>query len=632
MDNQNHLELVRYILDQNTENLTLEFVKQAKRDFSKKNKLSDIISNIKILREYNKFVKAGLVQKNSLFESVLKKRAIRSQSGIVPVQVLTKPFACPGQCIFCPNDPEMPKSYIKSEPWAMRARLNQFDPYKQVRNRLLSLTLAWHATDKIEMIVLGGTWDVYPEDYKIEFVKSLYDACNTFPEFFEKVTLADELGDSLEWKKNTTKEQKKFGYHVEKVEEISKQPDRKIAIKTNETAKHKIIGLTIETRPEFVTDIHCRQWRNLGVTRIEMGVQSMFDEVLSANKRGHGVLEIQQACHKLRQYGFKFSIHLMPGLYKSTIQKDIETFAKVFADPSVKPDELKFYPTSVIPNTQLYNLYQSWEYIPLQTSEIKQIIETVLLEKIPPYTRIKRLIRDIPSTEIVAGSTVTNLSQLTRADVEKKLAHDPELRKKLYTRLYQNSIFCENKEWFVDMDVTNTLPQNDEIQTFTIGFSPDTTQQRNFVSLDTRSREIRNRYFTPHAPKPQNIGIMIRKYLSSAGKEYFISIEDELGYLYGFVRLLLPYDGELAETEGLGQNVAVVRELHIYGDLAQIDITSKNTIQHKGLGKQLMDIAETIATKHKYKKLSVIAGVGVRKYYEKIDYHLVGTYMLKSLT
>gem|GEM_PF-733897 len=182
------------------------------------------------------------------------------------------------------------------------------------------------------------------------------------------------------------------------------------------------------------------------------------------------------------------------------------------------------------------------------------------------------------------------------------------------------------------MDVTNTLPQNDEIQTFTIGFSPDTTQQRNFVSLDTRSREIRNRYFTPHAPKPQNIGIMIRKYLSSAGKEYFISIEDELGYLYGFVRLLLPYDGELAETEGLGQNVAVVRELHIYGDLAQIDITSKNTIQHKGLGKQLMDIAETIATKHKYKKLSVIAGVGVRKYYEKIDYHLVGTYMLKSLT
>lgn len=160
--------------------------------------------------------------------------------------------------------------------------------------------------------------------------------------------------------------------------------------------------MTIETRPEYVTDTNCQLWRKLGVTRLEIGIQSMYDDVLEANKRGHSVAQIEAACHKLRQYGFKFSVHIMPGLYTSTKQKDIGTFQKIYDNPYIKPDEIKFYPTSVIPNTELFELYKKGEYKPLETEDIEEIIETTLTTIIPPYTRIKRLIRDIPATEIAA--------------------------------------------------------------------------------------------------------------------------------------------------------------------------------------------------------------------------------------
>ena len=161
-------------------NLTPESLKDAQRSFSKKNGLATLPSKSEILQAYFQLLQAGKIEKNADFELLLRKRAIRSLSGIVPIQVLTKPFPCPSRCIFCPNNPEMPKSYIKSEPGAMRAFLNQFDPLKQVYNRLYSLQQTGHKTDKIEMIVLGGTWDFYPRDYKIDFIKQLYDACNTF--------------------------------------------------------------------------------------------------------------------------------------------------------------------------------------------------------------------------------------------------------------------------------------------------------------------------------------------------------------------------------------------------------------------------------------------------------------------
>jgi elongator complex protein 3 len=191
------------------------------------------------------------------------------------------------------------------------------------------------------------------------------------------------------------------------------------AIEKNQTANHRMIGLTIETRPDLVSHSTCQRWRTLGITRIEMGVQTTDEEILRLNKRGHTLQQVREAVHLMRQYGFKISLHLMPGLYGSSLEKDMQTFREVFADPYFKPDELKIYPTSVIPQTELYRLYQAGKYTPITTEEILSLIRTIFQEIIPPYTRIKRLIRDIPAPEIAAGSSITNLSQL---------AHDTLLR------------------------------------------------------------------------------------------------------------------------------------------------------------------------------------------------------------
>ncbi|RKW20330.1 tRNA uridine(34) 5-carboxymethylaminomethyl modification radical SAM/GNAT enzyme Elp3, partial [Candidatus Gracilibacteria bacterium] len=481
-------------------NLTSESLKDAQRAFAKSRNLSTLPSKSQILQAYFQLLEQGKIEKNADFELLLRKRAIRSLSGIVPIQVLTKPFPCPSRCIFCPNDPEMPKSYIKSEPGAMRAFLNQFDPLKQVYNRLYSLQQTGHKTDKIEMIVLGGTWDFYPRDYKIDFIKQLYDACNTFGALAIK-----NLTGTANWK---------YAFEITNQDQIQLSSSLEEAIQINETAQHRIIGLTIETRPEFVTDQNCRDRRAMGVTRIEMGVQSTDDAVLDLNKRGHHLAEVEKALHKLRQYAFKFSIHIMPGLYGSTVEKDIQTFHDVYANPYLKPDEIKFYPTSVIPQTELYELYQQGKYEPITTEEISEIIETTFREIIPPYTRIKRLIRDIPATEISAGSNVTNLSQLMHEKLLKKYQKaDADFRSVFYHRLYENlQVFSDEEEFF--SVITNgtkgsvAIPKNAptgllrstrkdaqpaSFQTYLLGKAPELSSFRHFVSLDTRSREVRNK-------------------------------------------------------------------------------------------------------------------------------------------
>lgn len=609
----------------------LDLLTSFKRDFSKTNNLPDLPSNIQLLQAYYTLLKAKKITKDPQIEQLLKKRGIRSESGIVSVQVLTKPFYCPGQCIFCPNDPTMPKSYIKSEPGAMRALLNKFDPIKQVYNRLLSLTLTGHETDKIEMIVLWWTFDVYTKEYKIKFIKELYDACNTFDEYFKNIKIS------------TTKKYSHAIVDTSKVITYSK--DIKEALKKNESTAHRIIGLTIETRPEYVTDANCQFRREMGVTRIEMGVQSSDDKVLELNKRGHTIQQAREACHKFRQYGFKFSLHIMPGLYGSDYTKDLKTFKDIYTDPFLKPDEIKFYPTSVIPNTQLHELYKQGKYKPLETDDIKKLIRQTFLEVIPPYTRIKRLIRDIPANEIVAGSTITNLSQLMHTQMEKELKNGKiETLENFYGRLYgKYTLYKTTKECLqVIASETKQLNNNKiatpsarndsgDIQTFIIGSKPDTRSFRNFVSLDTRSREIRHQ----ELKSKEAANIIVRKYISSGGVEYFISCEDNLGYLYGFTRLLLPNEwlSSKVKVKWLGDDIAMIRELHVYGQMEWLEKNmKKNTkVQHKWFGKQLMEIAEQISKWHDYKKLSVISGIWVRAYYRKLGYKLEWTYMVKKI-
>ncbi|MEF2175000.1 MAG: radical SAM protein [Candidatus Absconditabacteria bacterium] len=606
-------ELIQELYKALPDNLNIDLLKDLKRKYAKSNNLQNIPTNIQIIKEYQNLVSLGKIQKNVDIERALRKRAIRSMSGIVPIQVLMKPFPCSGQCIFCPSDATMPKSYINTEPGAMRALLNDFDPLKQVYNRLLSLKMTGHNTDKIEMIILGGSFDCYPMSYKIAFVKAVYDACNSFPEFEKKISLDFDNPKATK-------------YTITELTEIKYPESIEQSLLLNETAENRIIGLTIETRPEFVTDKNCEFWRKIGVTRVEMGVQSLFDDVLEANKRGSTVQDVVNAISKMKSYGLKVSAHFMPGLYKSTVHKDLETMKMAYEMPGIRPDEIKFYPTSVIPNTQLYELYKTGEYVPLKDDELEQIITKVKLNIIPPYTRIKRLIRDIPSDEIVAGSMITNLRQLIVHKMKGNLEKDGDLRQTLYKRLYMNSQHFDDYEslfkFIISLDFTTK-----SFFTFVVGGTVDTENIRNFQCLCTRCREIRN-----IAADSDNVErLVIRAYNCEIGKELFISIEDNQGYLGGFVRLLLPDESKIANIEGLGNGTCIVRELHVYGELAKINQSETKQTQHKGYGTRLMEIAYLIGKRFEYSKISVISGIGVRNYYTKLGYSKEGTYMVKSL-
>jgi len=631
-------KLILDIIELNTkQKLNIEDLKAIKRDFAKENKLSDIPTNIKLIRAYQQLVQASHIPKSVEIENLLKKRAIRSQSGIVAVQVLTKPYMCPGKCIFCPSEKWMPKSYISTEPGAMRAALNQFDPIKQTYNRLLSLTMTGHQTDKIEMIVLWWTRDVYPGDYKIEFIKSLYDACNNFSKL--KFDLPDT--DAKHNSENSDSSQKsRYSYDITNLDKIKYSSSLQESIKINETADNRIIWLTIETRPEYMTDANCQLWREMWVTRLEMWVQSMYDDVLDANKRWHSVQTIRNAIHKMRQYGFKFSIHIMPWLYKSNYDKDLWTFEQIYNDPFIKPDEIKFYPTSVIPNTELNDLYEAGDYKPLTIDIIQTLIKKTFQEIIPPYTRIKRLIRDIPATEIAAWSNVTNLSQLTHNSLKKEFKSDTAKAQKLYSRLYWDyKLFSSVEEFIAQWKLEIVFDPSEEAKmqtkTYIIWQEPDIKTYRDFVTLDTRSREIRNKPQSSLSKKSQvqKPNLIIRQYSSSVWTEYFISFEDLQWYLYGFARLLLPQDWNTVARDWLWDNTALIRELHVYGQLASLkeDVDSDSRKQHKWFGTQLMNLAEDLSKLNWFKRLSVISWVWVRWYYEKIWYDLEGTYMIKKL-
>ena len=601
-----HEKIIQKLAQLDENELTNEKPNEIKKEFAKKYKLKELPTNIQLQRAYKNLVEKDMIKENKKLQFLLMKRKIRSLSWIVPIQVLTKPWACPWKCIFCPNETIMPKSYISSEPWAMRALLNQFDPIKQTFNRILSLQNTGHNTDKIEMIVLWWTFDAYPYDYKVDFIKKLYDACNIFEDIKHKFQTSSSKPKS-----------ERFTIDLDKLD-IKLSNSLEEAQKINETAPNRIIWLTIETRPDMVNDKNVQFWRKLWVTRIEMWVQTVFDDILSANKRGHTIEQVKKAIHTMRKYWLKISIHMMPWLYKSNVQKDIESFKVLFEDPYFKPDELKFYPTSVIPNTELYQLYKTWKYKPLTHDEIKKIIKEVKENYIPPYARIKRLIRDIPSSEIIAWSSITNLRQLVINELKKEIKKNNKLQEKYFMKLYKNTIIKE-----VD-NLDNINIEN--INFDTLIFKQKETkllQNKDMICLCTRCREIRNE------DKIWDIILVIRKYKSSVWAEYFISFEDNNWYLIGFTRLLLAFNNYV-DFEGLWKNTAIIRELHVYG--MQEKIWKKWEIaQHKGFWTKLMKIAEQISKQNWFTKLSVISWVWVRWFYKKIWYYLEWTYMVKNL-
>ncbi len=322
-------------------------------------------TNISILREYRQ-----LGGGNSKVLSLLKTRPVRSLSGVVNVSVLTKPYECPGECTYCPEEEGFPKSYLQNEPAVMRAVLNNYEPDKQVKMRLRALDDAGHPTDKIEIRVVGGTWSYYPPEYREMFIKKCFDACN--------------------------------GEDSASLEEAQKK---------NELSNHRIVCLSIETRPDYVDYREVESLRTLGVTMVEMGVQSLSDDVLRLTKRGHQVEQTIRATEMLKDAGFKVCYQVMPNLPGSNLKQDQEMFKKLFDCPSFRPDFLKIYPCLVLENSELYEQWQKGEYCPYTNEELIELLVDVKKNIIPRYTRIQRLFRDVPVPDIKAGCKTSNLRE-----------------------------------------------------------------------------------------------------------------------------------------------------------------------------------------------------------------------------
>lgn len=349
---------------------TSDGLNRIKRSASKKYKIS-CPDNISLLKSYHKLVKKRKIKKSLRAELLLRTRPVRSLSGIVNISVLTKPYPCPGKCIYCPLESGIPKSYLSGEPAVERAKRLGFNPYLQTKKRIEMLEAEGHPTDKIELRIVGGTWSYYPKKYREWFVKRCFAACN-------------------KKKSNGLKESQK----------------------TNEGAKHRIIGLSVETRPDFINQGEINHLRDLGVTMVELGVQSIYDNVLKINLRGHKREEIISATRMLKDYGFKVLYQMMPNLAGSSPKKDKEMFKELFRNPDFRPDFLKIYPCALIKGTALYGLWKRGKYKPYAEKQLINLMKDIK-KTVPHYVRIQRITRDIPAHSIVAGpARITNPRQL----------------------------------------------------------------------------------------------------------------------------------------------------------------------------------------------------------------------------
>jgi elongator complex protein 3 len=355
-----------------------------------------LIRNDALIIRYKAELASGLRLPDKQLERILTLNGIRSQSGIATVTVITKPYACPGRCVYCPTETRAPKSYLPNEPAILRALRNDYDPYRQVRARLAALEETGHPTDKIELIIKGGTWSFYPQDYQREFVARCFEAANEFAR-------GSGLGAQ--------------GGHPEPTAQ-SPQPSCSSTLQeaqqVNETTKNRIVGVTIETRPDYVDESEIRRLRELGVTRVELGVQTLDESVLKLTARDHGTAEVRQATKLLKDAGFKVAYHLMPNLPGATPQSDLDSARALFADPAYQPDTVKLYPCVVTETAELSQWWRDGRYSPYDDETLIELLIQIK-QLVPAHVRIERVIRDIPSTSIMAGCAVTNLREaLTR--------------------------------------------------------------------------------------------------------------------------------------------------------------------------------------------------------------------------
>lgn len=373
---------------------------------SAKYKNADSPQLFQLLEIYKNGVRAGTYPNETRVLKLFRKRAVRSLSGVSVISLLTKFWGCPGKCVFCPTFDNLPKSYVPQEPAVMRAELNAFDPVLQVQNRLRSLEVTGHAIAKCDVRVIGGTWSVYPPEYREMVMMGIYDGHTTFEEL-RKFIEAEEIGDRL------------AGFKIRKGFEMIASKTLAEAQERNESAQSRVIGIAIETRPDWITPDEIRQLRVYGVTRVEIGYQTTDDAINTLNKRGHGNLESIRATRLLKDAGFKVVAHMMPNLLGSTPENDRESMREIFDNPEFRPDELKIYPMVVTDKAELTEIWRNGGFMPYDDETLVDLMAD-LEGMIPEYVRLNRSYRDIPATMILAGSKLSNLRELTAQRMKSK--------------------------------------------------------------------------------------------------------------------------------------------------------------------------------------------------------------------
>lgn len=505
----------------------------------------------------DKFMKNSLIleyatsDEKKLVTPLLQKKPTKTISGVAIVAVMCHPHDCPhGRCFYCPESDKAPPSYTGEEPAALRARMYSFDPYQQTYNRLKQLNSIGHPLDKIELIIMGGTFPSKDLSYQEWFVSKCLQAMVDFGLELEDIDLS------------TNYPLKKFPpndfIYLDDVQKV------------NETSKIRCIGMTFETRPDYCKIEHVDRILRMGGTRVELGVQTLRNDIYERVERGHTIEDVIEANQILRDSGLKVAMHIMPGLFQD-FDEDLETFKKLFRDESFKPDMLKIYPCLVTQGSKLYTLWENGGYRPYTNEEAVDLI--VEVKKIlPKWVRTMRIQRDIPATLIEAGVTKSNLGEL------------------VYNRLDEENIQCQC----------------------------------------IRCREIGHRAAAGTKINPDNIILTEQKYNAVNGEETFLSFEDdEQAILAGFLRLRMP--SPKAHRPEVTNQTALIRELHVYGPMQQIGEHNISFGQHIGYGEQLLTRAEEIAKDNGKNKIMVTSGIGVREYYRKFGYEKEGPYMAKKI-
>ena len=551
--------------------------KEGKGFFSK----SELLAGLRWLSREEPEALAGLDLE--LLERRLRGKPVRTLSGVAVVTVFTRPHPCPGRCVFCPNDLRMPKSYLADEPGCQRALTHRFDPYEQTWSRLRALAANGHTVDKVELLVLGGTWSSYPAAYQERFLGRCFAAMNDFgaapPEVRSRLrgprSEVDEGAGlasprvALDGRRLHRGADGAGRSYNSLVGRAGDGPGSAGGLESlhrrqrhNEAAGARCVGLVLETRPDRVDAGEVLRLRRLGTTKVQLGVQSLSDRVLAANRRGHGVDATRRSFRLLRAAGFKIQAHWMANLLGSDPEADVADFRRLFADPDFRPDELKVYPCSLVENAELMRFWEAGEWRPYDDAELLEVVVAALAAT-PGWCRLSRVIRDIPGTDIVAGSRVTNLRQVAEAEMARR------------------------------------------------GLAP----------RDVRAREVRG-----EEVEPARLRLEEEVYATSVGEERFVQLLTPEDRLAGFLRLSLPEPGALdGSAEDLRRELAgraLIREVHVYGRVAALgaDGSGHGRAQHRGLGRRLVDHAADVARDAGHAGLAVISAVGTRRYYRRLGF------------